>query len=200
MVLNKYHIIRYLVVLFALFIPITLFYKCECSHYKIGPSGELGEITILRDYVIFGHHSSLFDPKSNYIRIPIEYDSSVLEIGVTSDSIIHIAGYPKITSYELSKFKDVDTTIGIDQQSLHGRVDVMRCSIITHGYGLYPTFYYYLPDSTIIRQEYIQRFPWESPDKWCYYDTIKQINGDNTDAKGTINGSLNKHGRVIKIQ
>ena len=55
-------------------------------------------MTILRDYVIFGHHSSLFAPKSNSIRIPIKYDRSVLEIEVTFDSIIHIVGYPKIFS------------------------------------------------------------------------------------------------------
>lgn len=164
---------RYVLILIVLLIPITLFHKCECSHYKIGSSGEFGEITILRDYVIFGHHSLLFAPKSNYIRIPIKYDRSVLKIEVMSDSIIHIAGYPEITSYELSTFKDVDTTIGFDSQNVSKCTVVMRCNIITHGYGLYPTFYFCLPDSTIIRQEYLQRFPWESPDKWCCYDTIR---------------------------
>ena len=173
MVLNKSHIIHYLFILIVLLIPITLFYQCECSHYKIGPSGEFGEITILRDYVIFGHYSLLFAPMSDYIRIPIEYDNSVLEIEVTSDSIIHIAGYHEIASYELSRFKSVETTLHSDLQKLREHTIVLKCNISTYGYGLYPTFYYCLSDSTIIRQEYIQRFPYESPDRWCHYDTIR---------------------------
>ena len=173
MKLNKYRLIRFcLLILIVLLIPITLFYKCGCSHYKIGPLGEFGEISILRNYVIFGHYSLLFAPKSNYIRIPIEYDKSMLEIEITADSIIHIIGYPMITSYELAKFKGVDTTSCYDPQKMQERVVVMRCNVLTHGYGLYPTFYYCLPDSTIIRQEYLQRFPWESPDEWCCFDTI----------------------------
>lgn len=176
MELNKYHIVRYLLILVVTLIPITLFYRCECSHYKIGPSGEYGEITILRDYVILGHHSLLFAPRSNYIRIPIEYYGSGLDIEVTSDSIIHIASYPEITSYELSKFKGVDTTITSCpfERMLREYPIVMKCFISTYGYRLYPTFYYSPPDdSTIIRQKYQQRFPFESPDRWCHYDTIR---------------------------
>lgn len=174
MALNKRTIRYSLLILTVLFILLVFLRQCECSHYKIGTSGEFGEITILKDYVILGHHSLLFAPKSNYIRIPIKYDSSTLTIEMTSDSIIHISGYPDIISYELSKFKGVDTTTTYPfELKLREHTMVIRCIIQTHGYGLYPTFYYYLPDSTIIRQEYLQRFPFESPDRWCYYDTIR---------------------------
>lgn len=176
MALSKSYIIRYcLLVLTILLVPLVFLHQCQCSHYKIGPSGELGEITILRNYVIFGHHSLLFAPKSNYIKIPVEYNSSILEIEVTRDSIIHIVGCPKITSYELSKFKGMDTTTCLGLQMLHEHVVLIKCIVSTYGYGLYPTFYYCNQDSTIIRQEYLQRFPCESPDKWCYYDTIAPI-------------------------
>lgn len=176
MELNKKHKVPKCGILIALglLVTVVLLHQCECSHYKIGPSGELGEITILRDYVILGHHSFLFAPTSNYIRIPIEYDRSTLEIEVTEDSVIHIKGCPKIISYELSEFKGADTAIGFDPQKLRKRETIIRCLISTYGYGLYPTFYYRLPNSSIIiRQEYLQRFPFESPDKWCHYDTIR---------------------------
>jgi len=171
---GKNHTIRYcILVLTILLVPLVFLHQCQCSHYKIGSVGEFGEITVLRDYVILGHYSLLFAPKSNYIRIPVEYDNSILEIEVTRDSIIHIAGYPEITSYELSKFKGVDTTISFDLQKLREQDIIIKCKISTYGYGLYPTFYYCNQDSTIICQEYLQRFPCESPDKWCYYDTIR---------------------------
>lgn len=174
MVSSKSHTIRYcILILTTLLVPLAFLHQCQCSHYKIGPSGEFGEITILRDYVILGHHSLLLAPKSNYIKIPIEYDCSILEIEVMRDSIIHIAGYPEITSYELSKFKGVDTTAYHDIQKLREQDIIIKCKISTYGYGLYPTFYYCNQDSTIIRQEYLQRFPCQSPDKWCYYDTIR---------------------------
>ncbi len=174
MAVGKSHTIRYcLLVLTLFFVPLVFLHQCQCSHYKIGPSGELGEITILRDYVILGHHSLLLAPKSNYIRIPIKYDNTFLEIEVTRDSIIHMAGYPKVISYELSKFKGVDTTTSLGLQKLREHVVLIKCKVSTYGYGLYPTFYYCDRDSIIILQEYLQRFPCESPDKWCNYDTIR---------------------------
>ena len=174
MALNKQTIRYSLLLLVALLISLVFLHQCKCSHYKIGPSGEYGEITILRDYVILGHHSLLFAPRSNYIRIPIKYDSSALTIEVMSDSIIHIAGHPDVMAYELSNFKEVDFNIAYPfEQKLREHAIVMRCIISTYGYGLYPTFYYCLSDSTIIRQKYLQRFPFESPNKWCYYDTIR---------------------------
>ena len=175
MALNKTYIRRYCLLGFVLVFSLALIYKMECSHYKIGPSGEYGEITILKDYVIFGHYPWLFAPKSNYIRIPIKYESSVLEIEMMADSIIRMGAYPWITSYELSGFKGVDTSISTYSvaQEFRVRKVVMRCIVSAHGYGLYPTFYYCLPDSTIIRQEYGQRFFFESPDRRCYYDTIR---------------------------
>ena len=175
MALNKkYTILKYcLLILTVLLFSVIVLHKCEYSYYKIGYTGEYGEITIMKDYVILGHYASLCIPKSNYIRIPIKYDSSILAIEVTIDSMIHIAAYPEITSYELSTFKGVDTTICSElQQMLRDRTMIFKCIISTYGYGLYPTFYYGLSDSTIICQKYLQRFPWESPDKWCSYDTI----------------------------
>ena len=176
MALNKYHTIRCgMLVLAILLLVVVLFQKCERSHYKIGPSGEFGEITIMKDYVIFGHYSSLLAPRSNYIRIPIEYDSHVLTMEVTADSIICIEGYPNIISYELSCFNGmIDTkSLLFDSQKLREHEVVMRCNIFTYGYGLYPTFYYSLSDSTIVCQQYQQRFPWESPKNWCHFDTIR---------------------------
>jgi len=157
----------------VLLISVVFLCKCERSYYKIGSYGEYGEITIMKNYVILGHYSSLHAPQSSYIRIPIEYDSSILEIEVTTDSIIHIAAYPEVISYELSAFKGIDTTINFELQTLREHKIIMKCTIATYGYGLYPTFCYCLPDSMIILQKYMQRFPWESPDKWCHYDTIR---------------------------
>lgn len=174
MILNKHHItlIKTLSIITLLLLLVFFLHKCSYSYYKIGQMGECGEITILKDYVIFEHYSSLCIPQSNYVRVPIEYDSHILEIVVTTDSMIHIVPYSKILSYELSAFKGIDTAICSEIQMSREHTIMYKCILSTYGYGLYPTFYYPLSDSTILYQEYEQRFPFESPDNWCYYDTI----------------------------
>ena len=150
--------------------------KNERQYYKIGPMGEYGEITIMKDYMIFGHYSSLGYPTHDYIKLPIEYDYSVMEFEVTTDSTIQIASTPDIESYELSSFKKVN--IGnsandfFNPQRPASKIIKYKGMIRALGYGLIPSFCYHEDDTLIIMQWYQQTFFMESTDRWCYYDTI----------------------------
>lgn len=162
------------IIISIVFVAIALYFVERRQFYKIGLNGEYGEITVLGDYVILGHYTSLLRPSDNYIRMHIRYDQSWLEYEITKDSLFFFDCFPEPISYKISKYRhieeqNVDT---IQFCFFESRNVEYRGIISAKGFGLYPRFLFRINDSTCIRQDYMQTFFWESPDRYCYYDTL----------------------------
>lgn len=163
-----------IVIMMVLCLLITvIFYRDTHKHYKIGASGEYGEITIMNNYIILGHYTSIFSPKVNYIQLPIKCDYSVLTFEIYPNNCIRINSSPNITSYELSNFKHVaigDTAILSSSKDMDA---VFSGNIVARGCRLCPDFWFRYHDSTFIQQCYLQTFPHEDSKNAYFLDTVQ---------------------------